>query len=488
MSIPRHTAYNFVGAVIPLSVALVTVPIYLNVIGFDRYGVLSICWLLVGYFTLFDFGLGRATAQKIATLSDAPITERSRIFWTSATLSLALSVAAVLVSIPLATIGLKMVNLANSGLRQEVQASVPLLVTAIPFGIAQSLLAGTLEGRREFLQINLINVVGSIATALLPLLAALWIEPRLPVLLAAALISRALVLLLLSLACLKAVPLLRPSIGSSNEVRRLLQFGGWTAITNIVGPLLVVLDRFAIGAVLSATAVALYVIPYNLVGQLVLLPAALASALFPRLAASPVNDARAMSDGSISILAFLLTPATLIMLAVVHPFLTLWIGEDTGRVSSPVAYVLLLGLWANSLARIPFTRLQAGGHPDVIAKTHLIEIVPYFALLYLGIVHFGLVGAAVAWSVRCTADAVILMLIDRVNRSTLRLLSLHGALVLATIVVMLQTPPTAPHRWLLLGLIGALMAVLLVHTMPSQLVGFIRKYSARRNSETGSSR
>jgi len=457
----------------------------LELIGLDRYGVLAICWLLVGYFTLFDFGLGRATAQKIATLADAPASERNRIFWTSALLSSLLSVAAVIIFIPLATVGLKMMNLADAGLRHEVQASVPLLVAAVPFGIAQSLLVGSLEGRRAFLKINLIVSAGTIATAVLPLLTAWLIEPHLPYLLGSALVARTFVLLLLALACVRGIPLHRPRIASRAEIGKLLQFGGWTSVSNIIGPLLVFLDRFAIGAVLNAAAVALYVVPFNLVSQLVLLPAALATALFPRLASLSVEDARVMSRGGLLVVAFLLTPATLIMLAAVGPFLHLWIGESSARASTPVAYVLLFGFWANSLARMPAAHLQASGRPDLIAKVHLAEVIPYLALLYFGMVRFGLVGAALAWTVRCTADAMSLALVDRVERSALRLLALHGTIVLAAILVMFLVPSDSPPRWLLLAGLAALIALVLLRNMPPQFAELIGRHSLTKWAKPG---
>jgi len=55
----RNVLWNLLGTGAPLLVAIVVIPVLIEGLGIERFGVLTIAWMVVGYFSLFDLGLGR---------------------------------------------------------------------------------------------------------------------------------------------------------------------------------------------------------------------------------------------------------------------------------------------------------------------------------------------------------------------------------------------------------------------------------------------
>ena len=116
-------------------------------------------------------------------------------------------------------------------------------------------------------------------------------------------------------------------------------------------------------------------------------------------------------------------------------FFRYWIGADFALVSAPVAQVLFPGIWMAALSLVAFTLLQSQGRADVTGKLNIVEFVPFVAVLW-GLTHaFGLVGAAAAWSLRCTVDALAMFWASGMTRKDLLPLLPSGAVLMASLVV-----------------------------------------------------
>jgi O-antigen/teichoic acid export membrane protein len=151
MRISRNTIINLVGAIVPLLLTLVTLPIYLRLIGDIRFGVLALVWLLLSYFGLFDMGLGRATSKYIAESHDRPAEDRESLFWTVLFLNAAMGIVGGIVLWGTGQFLLGNVLKVPSNLNSEVASAVPWLAAAVPVATVVSVLIGSLEGREQFL-------------------------------------------------------------------------------------------------------------------------------------------------------------------------------------------------------------------------------------------------------------------------------------------------------------------------------------------------
>jgi O-antigen/teichoic acid export membrane protein len=406
--IRRNSILNVLGGLAPIAVALVTVPLYLDTIGTARYGVLAVIWVLLTYFRVFDLGLGRATANQVARLGEERRDEGAAVVWTALALNTGLG---VLGGLSLLGVGYPLIAYAldiPTQLRDEALDALPFLAATVPLLTITAVLQGALEGRERFGTVNLIETGGLNLSQLLPLALAVTVSPELPWLIAGAAIATALTAVAWFAACRRLV--LAGTTGRYDRTltRSLFSYGGWVTVTGLVSPLLEVIDRIIIGIVSGAVAVAAYAISFNLASRILLLPHALIRAAFPRLSFLEPEAARALAGDALRGLVLVLTPAVIVALVGLRPFLELWIGEDIARDAAPVGEILLVGVWLNGLAFIPYALLQAQGRPDVPAKFHVAELLPFLALLWILLETFGVEGAAVAWAVRAGADALLL--------------------------------------------------------------------------------
>jgi O-antigen/teichoic acid export membrane protein len=408
LSVGRFAGYNLIGEIIPQLVTLVTIPLYLSLVGPERFGVLSLSWLLLGYFGLFDLGLGRATSFRIAAQRDAKPEDRAETFW-----------SALVVNVGMGLVGGGVLWLAgdwffrtlfkvDEAMRPEILQSMVLLAMSVPIATLTGVLTGSLQAREKFLETNKISVFSTILFQILPLVVA-WVHgPQLLWLLAAALAARGTALVALWLLCQRELTQGHPIKVTRTSVKALLSYGGWVSLNSMIGPVLVMVDRFAIGAVLGARYVAYYTVPFQIAKRIAILPSALTNALFPKLATASPEESRLLGEKALRTLNSIITPMVLIAVLLVEPFLKLWVGDKIGLLSASTGRILLIGFWINALALVPFTRITASGRPGLITRLLLIQIPFYLALLYFGMKWFGLAGCALAISIRLFADFVLL--------------------------------------------------------------------------------
>lgn len=448
MSIRRHTALNVMGQATPLLLALLTVPTYLGLIGDARFGALAIVWLLVSYFGLFDCGLGQACAQRLARLTNSPATLRARVFGSALSVSIVLGLTGGLIAWPVANWFFGETLAIEPSLRTELVAALPWILFAVPVATMGSVVNGALQSHERFIDLNAIAVLGHAGVQLGPLAAAAFVSPSLSLLIPVVVATRTMALALSWRQCHRHV-CARSAVSFDWEiVRDLLRFGGWVSISATVGPLMVVLDRFAIGALMGAREVGYYTIPFQLAERATLLSAALNSALFPRLTAAGSTPRRQqLSAEAVRILSVLTTPAIALGILLIEPFLSWWVSPDLALEAGVAAKVLLVGFWVNSLAMVPYTHLQAAGRPDLVAKCHLAELIPYLTMLYVGLQFAGLVGAAAVFALRAGIDFLLLAQLAGVMRSVMKALLWPASGLILLLITQAMSGMQRPWSW-----------------------------------------
>jgi len=427
----RNTAMNLVGRIAPLLVAVVTMPYVIRRLGPDRFGLLALAWMVVGYFGLFDLGIGPATTKFVAELlGKGEIEKLPELVWTALASQTCFGlVAGVLLAGVSPLLADRLLKIPPE-LHAQARWIFLILAVALPVDFATGSLQGVLAASQRFDLLNALGIPSSALNYLLPVVA-LALGFGLPAIVFLLVLARVAGFAILLVLCARLYPALRRVRFNPRLVRFLLGYGGWITVSGAVGPILVYFDRFLIGALLSIAAVGFYTPPYMIATKLWILPSSLTSTLFPAFSASAGRGdnewIRNALVRSLKLLLLTVGPAALLLIFFARPLLTLWLGPKFASEGTVVLQVLTVGVFVTSLAYVPCNLLQGIGRPDLTAKFHLFELPVHIGLAWFLVTRFGLPGAALAWTARNTLDLLMLVVgACRVTRTPARLLASKG--------------------------------------------------------------
>jgi len=454
----RNTVWNLLGQGAPMVMALFAIPVLVKGLGVDRFGVLTLAWVVIGYFSLFDLGLGRALTQIVAKrLGKEEAIELPRLVWTALAIMAIMGVIGAVIAGSLSPLLIAKIFKMPDQLRPESLHAFYILSASIPIVILSSGFVGILTAHQRFDLINAVRIPLGLANFIVPLLVLPFSTSIASITLLLAL-SRLASCVAQYWLCLGAMPSLRREKRfMPMAIKPLFSFGGWMTVSNIIGPLMVYLDRFVIGAVISVTAVAYYATPYEMVTKLWIVSGALVATLFPAFAATNNSDASRtiqLLSKSIAATFILIFPIVLVIVTFSQEGLMIWLGKDFANNSAPVLQWLAAGVFINCLAQVIFALIQGRGRPDLTAKIHLLELLFYLPLLWWALKQYGIVGAAVTWTLRVTIDGILLLwasqrLIPFARNVTLKL---SGCVIMASIVLALcGLPDSLTVRSILFG-------------------------------------
>ena len=407
----RNAAGNLVSQCVPMAVAIVSMPWLIRGLGTDRFGVMTLAWMVLGYFSLFDLGLGRALTKMVAEkLGRSEDEEVPGLIWTAMTLMMGLGLVGT-GTVTWITPWLVNDALKISGtLRDESLGAFYFMGAALPFLIGTSGLRGVMEAYQKLRTANILRTTTALAILLGPLaLLPFTTDLRAAVGIVAA--ARLASFIGHAWLCLRVVPGMRQGSGFRRDfLRPMLGYGGWMTAVNVINPLMVQMDRFLVGALISTAAVTFYTTPYELITKGWFLSNAVLGVIFPAFATSYVQDRRRtvlIFERCLRYVAIILFPLALVSIAAGHELLTVWLGADFARQSTQVMQWLALGVLLNGLAQVPSALLQGVGRPDITFKIHLAELPPYLLAAWVLTLRYGITGTAMAWAGRTALDLAL---------------------------------------------------------------------------------
>jgi O-antigen/teichoic acid export membrane protein len=405
----RNATLNLLTEAWIFLVLLVAMPKLVTFLSPTAFGLFSLAWVVVGYLAFLDVGVNRAATKFVSEhLAEQDHESTRQIVRTALVANLILGLGGGLAVIVVAPYLIHSVFKVSADLESQARLVFYAVGLGVPVLLLHGVLRAVLSSFQRFAWINVVNAATTTVQWGVAVVLA-WKGHGVALVVFSTVVARMLATAAYGVLLFRLLPDIQIFRARGLQgLPRLLRFGSWVTVSQLISPLLVYLDRVLIAAFLSLAAVTLYTVPYEVMTRLRAIPSSLANTLYPAFSERGVEQLQGLYQGSLRYLLILMLPGILFLVAFGEDLLSLWMGPRFAQQTSGIMQILAVGALANALSYVPYNALQALGRPDITGKFHALEL-PLHVLLCVALIpRWGISGAALASSVRFSLDAVLL--------------------------------------------------------------------------------
>jgi O-antigen/teichoic acid export membrane protein len=403
----KNVIFNIYGSVPPVLAGLISVPYLLRQLSGQEFGILTLIWALIGYFSLFDLGIGRALTYQLSNKNNESPSSKVQIISTGLALSLVVGITSSIVIFLTANNGLLQFLGVTQDMLKDATLSFKIASTGVFITTLNSSVRGCLEGLNMFAYSNQNKAVIGVTTFMAPMLTVYMGYESISASVFAIVIARAMILVY-SIIPLHGYLSLSLSVINKYAALGIIRYGGWITVTGIIGPIMVYCDRFFVSAIVGAQILAFYSIPQEGLQRLLIIPSSICNAVFPEVTKSNATELPKKYISYLLRMIILMLPLCVLGAFIGYALITVFISTSFATKTIFVLIILSFGILFNGVASVPYTFLHALGLPRVTACFHAIQLALYLVLVWLLTSRWLLEGAAIAWTIRALADLVML--------------------------------------------------------------------------------
>ena len=405
MSLSRNIIANYLGRGWEALIGLAFVPLYIQYLGVEAWGLVGFMVMMQAWFAILDMGLAPALSREMARFTAGAHTAESiRDLLRSLEAVYSGIALAVLVLVWFAAPWVAVHWLNPEHLSPEiVSQSLLIMGVVLAARMAEQVYRGAILGLQRMVwlsgaQAGLATLRWAGAMAVL-----VWVEPTIQ---AFFLWQGTVSLISILVLAGKTYQYLPKTIRSArfdwSGLLAIRSFAGGMAIISLLALLLTQVDKLLLSKLVPLSEFGIYTLAATVAGAISLLTIPISTALLPRLTELVAREDKTLLVGTYhrasQWLAVVLVPTSLVLAVFSEQLLWVWTNDAAlARQAGPLLTLLALGTMMNGFMHVPFMAQLAYGWTGFAVRVNAVAVAIIVPVILWAVPRYGAVAAAWVW-------------------------------------------------------------------------------------------